>query len=159
MPRIFAQTKAHRIFQPFSIKKWHCKRHTTIKRTKYKVGMTRCKVLFLVKVHCVAQTLSSCKITELTYGKLLKCREPAAMMKGHTILCPLWHWLHYDRMCERFLTLLGFSEKPAFCNSIFSRTGQRMQEEKLILQQVDCADLGEGSDKYPCYLVWFVGRV
>jgi hypothetical protein len=37
----------------------HCKRHTTIKRTLYMAGIARCKVLFLIKVYRVTQTLSS----------------------------------------------------------------------------------------------------
>ena len=36
---------------------------------------------------------------------------------------------------------------------------KEFKKKQLILQQVDCVDLGEGSDKYPSYLVWCVGRV
>ena len=66
---------------------WHCKRHATAKGTLHMAGAARCKVLFLISVHRVTQTIAPAQSTEVTCGKPLKCREPAAMMKDHTIFC------------------------------------------------------------------------
>ena len=56
----------------FSSNIQQCKKHTTIKRTICLAGITRCKVLFLIEVHRVTQTLSSCKKCRIDLRKTAK---------------------------------------------------------------------------------------
>ncbi|MFC1781136.1 ferritin family protein [Planctomycetota bacterium] len=58
--------------QEIEKKSQQCKRHATIKRTLYMAGITRCKMLFLIKLHRVTQSLSSCKKYSIDLRKTVK---------------------------------------------------------------------------------------